>query len=324
MPTRHSKNNTAGPVFTYNERNIIKNKGEYGEITKRLNSESQKKLEHCSLCLTLATSPVSCTQGHIFCRSCIIENLVHQKEEIKQKHEKEEKQLLILEKRNQEKNDLEMLKKQQQLKELIDGVLTKSNEKNIEEIIEDSDVVNKIKIYKELSEKQKEFKIYTREEKMTKCFWVPENTPFNSVNNQDAIAKKKKSYKNIVNTVCPMDFHNLKYINLINVRFNINHDDKACCSNCKNEISYQKVFLFSDCGDIICNKCLILLENDKESLEMSKDNETKRKKTNNDENYVCMKCCIGNTALIQLKENISGYVLNDQTLKKNVNINFKC
>jgi hypothetical protein len=36
--SRHSKNNTAQSVFTYSERQKLKNKNEWGEVTARIGS----------------------------------------------------------------------------------------------------------------------------------------------------------------------------------------------------------------------------------------------------------------------------------------------
>ena len=43
-----------------------------------------KDLDECSLCLTVAENPVICQKGHIFCKSCIYDNLLTQKERYKQ------------------------------------------------------------------------------------------------------------------------------------------------------------------------------------------------------------------------------------------------
>jgi len=37
--SRHSKNNTAQSVFTYSERQKLKNKNEWGEVTARIGSK---------------------------------------------------------------------------------------------------------------------------------------------------------------------------------------------------------------------------------------------------------------------------------------------
>ena len=42
-----------------------------------------KKFELCTLCLAKVVKPVACLQGHLFCKQCLIENLIEQKKEKK-------------------------------------------------------------------------------------------------------------------------------------------------------------------------------------------------------------------------------------------------
>ena len=78
--SRHSKNNTAGPTFTYHEKKMLKN--QYGTISQRMGLDSQLPFSYCHLCLHPVSNPHTCTKGHLFCRNCIIENLFEQKKRI--------------------------------------------------------------------------------------------------------------------------------------------------------------------------------------------------------------------------------------------------
>ena len=71
--SRHSKNNTASAVFTYNERKQLSG---YGTLRQRLGTESQRAFEKCNICLGTAVEPKACEDGHMFCSDCIVENLV--------------------------------------------------------------------------------------------------------------------------------------------------------------------------------------------------------------------------------------------------------
>jgi len=62
----------------------------FGTAKARIGVDSQKQFDQCELCLSRVTggsgsqwtksaAPVCCKKGHIFCRECIIENLVNQK-----------------------------------------------------------------------------------------------------------------------------------------------------------------------------------------------------------------------------------------------------
>ena len=85
--SRHSKNNSAGSVFTYAE----KQKLSYGTQKSRLGRDSMRKLDCCYLCLNVARNPCVCPKGHLACKECIISNILSQKEAIK----KEKKRLKL-------------------------------------------------------------------------------------------------------------------------------------------------------------------------------------------------------------------------------------
>ncbi|CAG8457413.1 10311_t:CDS:2 [Paraglomus occultum] len=78
MP-RHSKNNTALSFFTYAESQAL----DYGTKKQRLGRDSMRNFDACFLCLQRARDPVCCSQGHLYCKECIYENLLAQKKEIK-------------------------------------------------------------------------------------------------------------------------------------------------------------------------------------------------------------------------------------------------
>ncbi|KAK9471652.1 nitric oxide synthase-interacting [Dipodascopsis tothii] len=78
---RHSKRNTASSYFTAYERSLLK---QYGRQRQRLTSDSFRELDMCCLCLMRARDPVACaSEGHVYCRECIVQNLVAQHAEIK-------------------------------------------------------------------------------------------------------------------------------------------------------------------------------------------------------------------------------------------------
>src|SRR5579859_4761438 len=99
--SRHSKRNTASSFFTAFERSLL-NK-DYGTLKARLGSASFRAFDACKLCLARARSPVTCpTHGDLFCRECIMENLLVQRQEIK-RFEKE------LERKRREEEEAEVL-----------------------------------------------------------------------------------------------------------------------------------------------------------------------------------------------------------------------
>ena len=68
--------------FRSYERSLLK--GVYGKQKSRLGRENFKAFDACNLCLQRARDPVVCeSYAHIFCRECIMENLLTQLKEIK-------------------------------------------------------------------------------------------------------------------------------------------------------------------------------------------------------------------------------------------------
>ncbi|KAK0566223.1 hypothetical protein OC861_003368 [Tilletia horrida] len=77
---RHSKHNSSGTHFTYGERQMLK--GVWGANSARLTSQSVRAFDMCSLCLDTARNPVVCTEGHLFCKECILDSLLQQSKDI--------------------------------------------------------------------------------------------------------------------------------------------------------------------------------------------------------------------------------------------------
>ncbi|ORM40654.1 Nitric oxide synthase-interacting -like protein [Babesia sp. Xinjiang] len=83
--TRHSKNNTSNPIFTYHERQNVR---DFNPLRQRLGADSMRKCEQCWLCLSTAVKPVCTPAGYVFCKECILKccarQLDEQKKEIEQ------------------------------------------------------------------------------------------------------------------------------------------------------------------------------------------------------------------------------------------------
>ncbi|KZP01890.1 hypothetical protein CALVIDRAFT_474606 [Calocera viscosa TUFC12733] len=79
MTRSHSKNNTASSVFSYAEYKKL----DYGTKRQRLGAESMRAFSACSLCLSRAREPVCCQAGHLYCRECVIQDLLEQKRDLR-------------------------------------------------------------------------------------------------------------------------------------------------------------------------------------------------------------------------------------------------
>ena len=78
--SRHSKNNNTRGFFTYEERQKLN----YGTVKQRIGRDSILNIFDCFICLNPLRSPLSCSQGHLSCKECMLENIVSQKNKIKE------------------------------------------------------------------------------------------------------------------------------------------------------------------------------------------------------------------------------------------------
>ena len=61
--------------MTYYERSLLRKDGQ----AKRIGGDSFKPLDSCNLCLSQVNEPTACSSGHLYCRECLISNLITQK-----------------------------------------------------------------------------------------------------------------------------------------------------------------------------------------------------------------------------------------------------
>ena len=99
--TRHSKHNTTSGSFTYAERQKLN----YGTQSTRCTKESLRPLTHCHLCLEMAREPNSCPQGHLTCRSCVLEDILAQKNNFKEKKVEYEREIREKDEKKREEDE---------------------------------------------------------------------------------------------------------------------------------------------------------------------------------------------------------------------------
>ncbi|CAO1618267.1 unnamed protein product [Sympodiomycopsis kandeliae] len=58
-------------------------KDRWGSQSSRLGGDSMRNFNQCALCLNSAVSPMTCKEGHLFCKECILTNLLKQKADIR-------------------------------------------------------------------------------------------------------------------------------------------------------------------------------------------------------------------------------------------------
>lgn len=79
--TRHSKNATAGPTYTYHEKNKDSKQSGYGTKDVRLSKDAIKEFDCCSLSLQPCRNPVITPDGWIYEKEAILEYILHKKME---------------------------------------------------------------------------------------------------------------------------------------------------------------------------------------------------------------------------------------------------
>eukprot|EP00039_Didymoeca_costata_P027772 m.19160 g.19160 ORF g.19160 m.19160 type:complete len:303 (-) comp6499_c0_seq1:118-1026(-) len=204
---KHGRNATANPVYSRHEREKDKASEQYGTQKRRAGTDSVQQFDCCNLSSQPAKHPVITPEGYIYDLENILENLVHQKKEIKRKtaeFEAQRKRFI----QEQEQDALE--KKQKETEEFI------RKERSGATGIGNHFVGKK----EELSQAgkmllQEKERIQTEKGKVVKAlpsFWIPSLTPASKETEIKAPSKK---------TLCPMSGKHLKAKDLITVNFTL-------------------------------------------------------------------------------------------------------
>ncbi|KAJ3276669.1 hypothetical protein HDV01_004202 [Terramyces sp. JEL0728] len=174
--TRHSKNNTALGFFTNAERSKLK----YGTQSQRLGRDSMRPIDSCILCLQTARNPVCCVKGHLYCKECVVENIITQKKEI----EREGKAVTL---HNQ------TVETEEERKARVE------HERKVQEFISQE---TQVKSTLETGKKERELK----------AFWIPQLQP-------EANPELAKVSKSTPQCVAGKEPHNLSLKKVITVKF---------------------------------------------------------------------------------------------------------
>ncbi len=213
--SKHSKNNRGSSVFTYMERKMLKQKNLWGDIKGRLSQDNQKSFEQCSICLSLAINPVCCPKGSLFCKQCLLENFLFQKQEIKKITKKYE--------------DQEQKKDQEKSKEKVEN----KNEN-------DNNMIKAVEIYKD-----------NKNHDLKKCFWNFEHlNPF-----VPEIKEKPKNVLHCPGCENSHIMGSKEYINLNMNLINDEKKNKFICPICEKILNIQKIIALKKCGHVFCLKC---------------------------------------------------------------------
>lgn len=210
---------------------------DWGTVTQRLSAESHRAFDACNLCLYQAQNPLCCRKGHIFCKTCILDNIITQKKEIKKaKATWQNTELPQLENQASEKLKLleqsEVPQKQdwQKFQEHKKYGIMKEEEKTLAKA--------RHSLKKPYDPPQ---------DKLSSSFWVPELTP----------ANKPSSEKPNKKLVCPSKPHTLQLKSLVELKPEVDpNTQKYVCSSCKKALTHQACSAVKPCGHLFCKKCI--------------------------------------------------------------------
>lgn len=217
---RHSKNNTSNPNFTYHERKKVQ---DVGTLKERLGKDSMRRFEDCWICLRVAETPVSTPYGHIFCKMCILNNLILQKKKYTQKKKEYEKYLKELKRKEKDK-------------------IIRVKEKEKEQF------VTVLENFDANQESQKEEKQNILD--ISNNFWLPSNTKVKKETIQKKITPPSKKL------ICPISKKVLTIKELIPVNPEVLKENDSAreswvCSFSKKRVDHNKAILIKKTGQII-------------------------------------------------------------------------
>lgn len=230
---------------------------DYGVKKSRIGQDSQRKFNQCHLCLSVAKDPVSCLKGHIFCRDCIMNNLLAQKKTIaqnKQAFEKEKEREEIkdfLKKRKAEEAETTEFEKDALEMGALKKIKDVQKDFNIKmkydiedyEKLEKEQIISQMRNKKTLGFDNHEMK----KEMIQTSFWVAES----SKDRLELLEKTKKSieeFKPKNQMICPGDNkHPIKLKDLFPLKF---ENNQFVCYASKKELKFQKVVALRTCGHV--------------------------------------------------------------------------
>lgn len=223
--SRHSRNNTAGAVFTYAEKQKLRH---YGTQEIRVGKDSMRHFDACYLCLKRpASEPVACELGHLSCRSCTLELILAQKNEIKRL---ETESTAHKNDRDREERTRAKREREQQVERFVSqqSIITTSDSVSQPSIISISDSAGK------------------REQKSQSNFWIPAMTP-------SADEAKQPVQKQVMCTATST-LHPLAMKKLHAVVFH-NPKEPSCPMCIKTLSNALGLVVFKPCGHVFCARC---------------------------------------------------------------------
>ena len=264
--SKHSKNPSTRPYLSSHERSLLATSS--GQLSVRLNAFSHLPFSFCSLCASEAIRPVTCSLGHLFCKSCVVDRLDRLGQERKAKQKIYEEQMEKERKKSEEEREMREREKRERFVEFEvhgngignevgnevwgsgSGVLVVSNRvgRDAVDLVVDGRKVE--------DEKVKEVK-----DKHMPSFWLPEKAPDNvesKVEKPDECnfcseAKHVLRLKHLVpviwTMVQDMEGRDARGVTMAN-------DNRFMCPACSKSFNNaSKISHLRRCGHAVCSTC---------------------------------------------------------------------
>jgi len=127
--------------------------------------------------LSILSDPQTCPKGHLFCKACIIENLLFQKNEIK-KRLIEWKNSTGSNKELERMNDQsDIFKKIENLRTAEEGVINTAEEITLDYALMPKNDILRFEMINEFQKKKNLIFNRDKNELTRNCFWIPDLTP---------------------------------------------------------------------------------------------------------------------------------------------------
>jgi len=195
-------------------------KDRWGSRSLRLSKENMRAFYACYLCLQTAQRPVVCSEGHLYCKECILSDLVQQKTKLADYARQRED---ALRKKEYEAQAAEQQAQAKRVAQFAQG---------------DAIISQKRKLEEEDSEARK--RLAAGETRSTPAFWLPSQTPEHECGADSSLTFVDDRASTTMCTASSEKPHKLLSKNLVNVCFHERKrdgDSQLYCPCCKKEYS---------------------------------------------------------------------------------------
>ncbi|KAJ1860482.1 hypothetical protein LPJ73_001350 [Coemansia sp. RSA 2703] len=259
MGKRHSKQNTSSSVFTYAERQMT----DYGTKTQRLGLDSKRKFDACQLCLATARTPMLCTKGHIFCRECVFQNVLEQKQQIETAKREYAAFVKQLQRETAASEEAKEAKEMENYAKRKVGISIETKKRKVEDGDKDEKRKKHVKLLEDKSDRRLESpqalekteniipsNDESKEMTVQRSFWLPSKAPE---------AKQTVADPSERTVQCQSSSpHALKIKDLTAVEFRTLDSGEKLCPSCDKAFSNStKIDVLKRCGHALCHRCVV-------------------------------------------------------------------